>query len=44
MTEFEGRLDAWLQAPYENEPCDYCDDEGCVMCDPLGNKVVDHDA
>ena len=42
MTDFH-MPDSWYDPPDEKEPCEYCDDEGCISCDlgMLGDHLAD---
>ena len=42
MTDFH-MPDSFYDPPDEKEPCEYCDDEGCISCDVgmLGDHLAD---
>jgi len=42
MTDFH-MPDSWYDPPDEPEPCDHCDDAGCISCDEglLGDYLAD---
>ena len=42
MTDFH-MPDSWYDPPDEPEPCEACDDEGCIECDAgmLGDHLAD---
>ena len=42
MTDFH-MPDSWDDPPDEPEPCEACDDEGCIECDAgmLGDHLAD---
>jgi hypothetical protein len=42
MTDFQ-MPDSWYDPPDEEEPCEYCKDEGCISCDAglLGDYLAD---
>jgi len=41
MTDFH-MPDSWYDPPDEEEPCEYCDDVGCIQCD--SGMAADHAA